>query len=97
MQNPSYVYIMASAPYGVLYVGVTTDLVKRARQHREKLIDGFTKQYGTHLLVWYEVHYELMEAVKREKQLKKWNRAWKLDFVSQHNPTWRDLFSEISG
>ena len=95
-QKASYVYILASAPYGVLYIGVTTDLVRRTWQHREGFVDGFSKEYGAHMLVWYEEHGELMEAVKREKQLKKWNRAWKLDMISTHNPKWRDLYLDFT-
>lgn len=96
MEKASYVYILASAPYGTLYVGVTTDIVRRTWQHREKFLEGFTKTYGVHRLVWYEIHGDLLSAAKREKQLKKWNRAWKLDFISEHNPTWRDLYEEFT-
>jgi putative endonuclease len=95
MDKPSYVYMLASAPYGTLYVGVTKDLIKRTWQHRESLLDGFTKQYGVHMLVWYEVHNDLMSAIAREKQLKKWNREWKIKLIHQRNPLWQDLFTEI--
>jgi putative endonuclease len=96
MDKPSYVYMLASAPYGTLYIGSTTDLIQRVWQHREGLIPGFTKSYGVHLLVWYEIHYELSSAAVREKQMKKWKRACKVDFISTHNPTWRDLYSEFT-
>ena len=96
MEKASYVYILASAPYGTLYIGVTTDIGKRTWQHREAFLDGFTKTYGVHRLVWYEVHNDLMSAVTREKQLKKWKRAWKLDVISERNRTWRDLYDDFT-
>jgi putative endonuclease len=96
MVKPSYVYILASAPYGTLYIGATTDLVRRVWEHRTEVRDGFTKSYGVHMLVWYEIHNELGSAAAREKDMKKWKRAWKLDFVSTHNPGWRDLYEEIT-
>jgi putative endonuclease len=97
MDKPSYVYILASAPYGTIYIGSTTDLIQRVWQHREELIPGFTKSYHVHMLVWYEIHSELGSAAAREKHMKKWKRAWKLDFVSTKNPTWRDLYCDIVG
>ncbi len=96
MDRASYVYILASGRYGTLYVGVTADLVRRVWQHREKMVDGFTKTYGVDKLVWYEVHSEICNAITREKQLKHWLRAWKLDLISKFNPEWRDLFEEIA-
>ena len=96
MENPSYVYILASAPHGTLYIGVTTDLVKRIWQHRGDLVDGFTKTYCVHRLVWYEIHADLMAAFAREKQLKKWNRRWKIELILESNPTWRDLYSDFT-
>ena len=96
MENPSYVYILASAPYGTLYIGVTSKLVKRIWQHREDLVDGFTKTYGVHRLVWYEVHADLLAAIAREKQLKKWNRRWKIELILESNPTWRDLYADFT-
>jgi putative endonuclease len=96
MDKLSYVYILADKPYGVLYVGVTSDLVKRIWQHREGTAEGFTKRYGVKQLVWYEVHSEIVQAISREKQLKKWNRDWKVNLIQKANPDWRDLYDEIS-
>ena len=89
------VYILASKRNGTLYVGVTSDVVKRAWEHRNGLIDGFTKKYSIHGLVYYELHENMLVAITREKQIKKWNRAWKLRLIEQGNPQWRDLWSEI--
>jgi putative endonuclease len=89
------VYILASRRNGTLYVGVTSDLVRRAWEHRNGLVVGFTKKYGVHHLVCYEMHADMMTAVTREKQLKKWNRAWKLRLIEERNPEWRDLWEEI--
>ena len=97
MDQPSYVYMLASRPYGTLYIGVTKDLIKRTWQHREQIFEGFTKQYDVHSLVWYEVHHELMRAVTREKQLKKWKREWKIALIHEKNPLWCDLYNEITG
>ncbi len=95
-ERASYVYILASAPYGTLYVGVTTNIVKRTWQHKEQFLEGFTKKYGVHMLVWYEVHTELMNAVAREKQLKKWKREWKIELIHERNPRWRDLYADFT-
>ncbi len=95
MEKPSYVYMLANAPYGTVYIGVTTDLIKRVWQHKNKLADGFTKKYVVNQLVWYEVHQTVLAAITREKQLKKWNRAWKLDLISQQNPRLLDLYDDI--
>ena len=92
-----YVYIMASQPHGTLYTGVTGDLVKRCYQHRNKLIDGFTSQYGVSRLVWYEVHGDVAAAIQREKQIKKWKRDWKLELIEQENLHWDDLYPVITG
>ncbi|HEX4304261.1 MAG TPA: GIY-YIG nuclease family protein [Rhizomicrobium sp.] len=86
-----FVYIMASARNGTLYVGVTNDIDRRAHEHRNGLADGFTKKYGVHALVWFEVHGDIREAIVREKQIKKWERAWKLRLIEEHNPSWKDL------
>ena len=86
---------MASSLRGTVYIGVTSDLPKRIWEHREGVVDGFTKQYGVKKLVWYEVHDDPISAIAREKQLKKWNRGWKLELIERTNPQWRDLFSEI--
>jgi putative endonuclease len=96
MDKSSYVYILASEPYGVLYIGVTSNLVKRVWEHREGVVDGFSKQYGVKRLVWFEVHSEIIHAISREKQIKKWNRDWKVNLIQQSNPDWRDLYDEIA-
>jgi putative endonuclease len=87
---------MASKPFGTLYVGMTNDVVFRAYQHREGLMDGFTKRYGVKMLVYYEEHATALEAIQREKNIKHWPRAWKVDLVRKTNPEWRDLFDEIA-
>ncbi len=86
---------MASRRNGTLYLGVTSDLVRRAYQHRERLIDGFSKEHGCRALVWYEMHDDLQEARRRELQMKKWKRAWKLDLIEQANPLWKDLYETL--
>jgi putative endonuclease len=96
MDKSSYVYILASGLNGTLYVGVTSDLIKRVWQHREGLADGFSKQYSVKHLVWYEVHTEIVEAIQREKQIKKWARAWKVELIQKSNPRWRDLYADIT-
>jgi putative endonuclease len=90
------VYILASKRNGTLYVGVTSDLVKRVWQHRSDLVEGFTKRYSVHMLVYYELHTSMREAIRREKQVKKWNRAWKIELIEQENPHWRDLWPEVA-
>ena len=89
------VYIIASRRNGALYTGVTSDLPVRVYRHREGLIDGFTKKCGIKLLVWYEVHDEMEPAIVREKRIKEWKRAWKLDLIEQGNPRWRDLAEDL--
>ncbi|QJE00810.1 GIY-YIG nuclease family protein [Massilia forsythiae] len=96
MEKYSYVYILASAPYGTLYIGSTTNLVRRVWQHREGVVAGFTKQYNVHRLVWYEIHGDIMEAGLREKQIKKWNRAWKVRLIEKTNLRWRDLYADFT-
>ena len=95
MNKQSFVYIMASKRNGTLYIGVTNDLMKRAYEHREGLIDGFSKRYGCNQLVWYEVHDRVDEAIHREKQMKEWRRAWKLRAIEAANPSWNDLFQSL--
>ena len=94
MKNPT-VYILASQRNGTLYIGVTSDLVKRIWQHREDQVDGFTKQYNVKKLVWYEQHETMESAISREKAMKKWRRQWKLSFIEKDNPSWVDLWDEI--
>ena len=95
MEKLFAVYILASDRNGTLYIGVTSDLPKRAWQHREGVADGFSKEYGVKNLVWFEIHDNAESAITREKQLKKWNRLWKLRLIEERNPQWRDLFDEI--
>ena len=89
---PSYVYILASRKNGTLYTGVTSDLIKRVYQHKNKIIPGFTSQYNVAILVYYEIHSDIMVAIAREKCIKKWNRAWKLRLLEKENPEWNDLY-----
>ena len=96
MDRSSYVYILASECYGTLYVGVTSDLVKRIWQHRQGLADGFTRKYKVKRLVWFETHVDIIEAITREKQLKKWARAWKVALIQENNPDWRDLYDDFT-
>jgi putative endonuclease len=91
-----YVYILASQRNGTLYVGVTSNLVRRTWEHKEDAVEGFTSKYGVHLLAWYEVHESIEAAITREKQLKKWNRAWKLRLIEEMNPGWKDLYLEFT-
>jgi len=90
------VYIVTNKRNGTLYLGVTSDLVQRAYQHREGLIDGFSKRYGCKLLVWYEQHEQMHTAIAREKEIKKWRRAWKLELIEKDNPQWRDLYEDFA-
>ena len=90
------VYILANKPDGTLYVGVTTNLTQRIWQHKNDLIEGFTKRYGIHRLVWYELHESMESTIQKEKAIKKWNRAWKIELIEKKNPTWRDLYDEIA-
>jgi putative endonuclease len=94
-ERPSYVYIMASRRNGTLYTGVTTDLLRRVHQHREGLIPGFTKLYGVKTLVWYELHSDVVQAIAREKTIKRWRRAWKLALIEALNPDWLDLWEVL--
>jgi len=89
------VYILASQPYGTLYTGVTSDLPKRIWEHKNDCADGFTKRYGVHVLVYFEMHEDMISAINREKQIKKWNRAWKIRLIESTNSEWRDLWNEI--
>jgi putative endonuclease len=95
MDRSSYVYLLASSSYGTLYVGVTSDLVKRIWQHREGFVPGFMKECKATHLVWYEVHSDILEAIRREKLIKKWRRDWKVNLIQSMNPEWRDLYDDI--
>jgi putative endonuclease len=88
-------YVLASKRNGTLYIGVTSDLHKRVWEHKNDLVEGFTKRYRIHRLVYYELHQDMVSAIEREKQMKKWNRAWKLELIETHNPDWRDLLKGI--
>jgi putative endonuclease len=89
------VYILASKRNGTLYIGVTSDLVKRVWEHKNNMVEGFTKRYGVHQLVWYEVHEGMESAIGREKQLKEWKRKWKVELIESTNPSWEDLYHTI--
>jgi putative endonuclease len=95
MTRQPAVYILASKRNGTLYIGVTSDLQKRTREHKDNTIEGFTKRYGVHQLVYYELHGDMVSAIIREKQMKKWNRAWKLEVIEKQNPDWKDLWDDI--
>jgi putative endonuclease len=97
MKKQPAVYILASKPYGTLYVGVTSSLIQRAWQHKNNQVDGFTKKYHVHELVYFEQHGEMFEALTREKQIKKWKRAWKINLIEKDNPAWRDLWGDLQG
>jgi putative endonuclease len=89
------VYILASQRNGTLYTGVTSDLPKRIWEHKNDVAEGFSTRYDVHLLVYFELHADMLSAIAREKQLKKWNRAWKIKLIEEMNPEWRDLWDEI--
>jgi len=89
------VYFMASKRHGTLYVGVTSNLAQRVWQHKEGMVEGFTSRYHVHMLVWYELHATMESAIAREKALKEWKRAWKVELIEKSNPDWRDLGDEL--
>ena len=93
--NEFYVYILSSKQNGTVYSGVTSDIVKRSYEHKNNLADGFTKKYNIHQLVWYEIHETAETAIMREKQIKKWQRKWKLELIERNNPQWKDLYDDI--
>ena len=95
MNRQPAVYILASRRNGSLYVGVTAHLVKRIWEHRNNMTEGFTKRYEIHRLVWYEIHETMESAIRREKRVKDWKRAWKLELIEKFNPEWRDLYETI--
>jgi putative endonuclease len=95
LEKQPAVYILASKRNGTLYIGVTSNLRKRIWEHKNDLVEGFTKTYQVHTLVYFEMHENMTTAIMREKQLKKWNRAWKLQLIERHNPEWTDLWQEI--
>ena len=92
-----YVYILASKPYGTLYIGATDDLIRRVYEHKKNLVEGFTKNYSVHTLVYFEVCENRKTANERERQIKKWNRSWKVRLINKANPQWKDLYQDIIG
>ncbi len=90
-----FVYILASKKNGTLYIGVTNNLVRRVFEHRQDIIDGFTKKYKVHMLVYYEYVNDVHSAIEREKTIKKWNRKWKIDLIEKSNPNWNDLYPDL--
>ena len=94
--SPQYFVYILSSPTKTLYIGVTNDLVRRVWEHREGLVDGFTKKYRVHKLVYFEETGDVENAILREKRIKKWNRQWKIDLIKQFNPTWRDLYFDLA-
>lgn len=95
MEKSFFVYILTNKRYGTLYVGVTSDLPKRIWQHKNQVIEGFTKTHNLKTLIYYEHHENAESAIKREKRLKKWDRQWKIELIEQSNPDWRDLYENI--
>ena len=93
--NQYYVYILASKENGTLYIGVTNNLIKRVYEHKQGLIEGFSKKYNVHRLVYYEITNDVNSAIYREKCLKKWNRAWKIRLIKESNPFWKDLYKDL--
>lgn len=91
-----YIYILSNRPYGVLYIGVTNDLIKRVWEHKEHVIEGFSKRYWTGMLVYYESCENILSAIAREKQIKKWNRQWKIELINKTNPHWKDLSVDLN-
>ena len=95
MDKQYYVYILASRKDGTLYIGVTNDLILRIYEHKNDIIEGFTKKYGVHNLVYYEVMDDIKSAIFREKCIKRWKRIWKIELIEENNPQWKDLYKEI--
>jgi putative endonuclease len=95
MERQPCVYLLASKCNGTLYTGVTSSLTKRIWEHKNNFVDGFTKKYGVHTLVWYELHETMESAIRREKAIKNWKRAWKIKTIEEVNPEWRDLYPDL--
>ena len=95
MQKLYYVYMPASRRNGTLYIGVTNDIGRRVWEHKNDLAEGFTRKYGVHILVWYETHEDINTAIAREKQIKGWNRAWKIRLIEKENSGWNDLYEKL--
>lgn len=92
IKNQYYIYILANKRNGTYYIGVTSNLIKRVYKHKKNLVDGFTKKYNIHKLAYYEITNDIESAIRREKQLKKWNRKWKINLIENSNPEWIDLY-----
>ena len=95
MERQPCVYLLASGRNGTIYTGVTSNLPKRIWEHKNDLVEGFTRKYGVHTLVWYELHATMETAIRREKAIKNWKRAWKVEMIEKENPKWRDLYREL--
>ena len=95
MMRKPCVYILASRRNGTLYIGATSNLVERVWQHKNDLLEGFTKRYGVHILMWYEIHDTMQGAIVRERALKEWKRVWKLRLIEESNPKWEDLYDTL--
>jgi len=95
MGKQYYVYILASKKNGTLYIGVTNNLIKRTYEHKNDFVEGFTKKYNVHLLVYYEIYDDVKEAILREKRIKRWRREWKIKLIEKMNPNWEDLYNKI--
>jgi putative endonuclease len=95
MNRQPAVYILASKRNGTLYIGVTSDLIKRVWEHKHNEVKGFTERYRVHRLVWYEMHETMESAIRKEKMLKNWKRAWKLELIERTNPNWQDFYETI--
>lgn len=95
LMKQSFVYIISNKRDGTLYIGVTSNLLKRIYEHKHKLADGFTKKYNIDKLIYYEIYSDINEAIKREKQLKEWRRKWKIELIETKNSDWKDLYYEV--
>ena len=96
MMGQYFVYMLASKKNGTLYIGVTNNLLKRIYEHKNNLVAGFTQKYNVHSLVYYEVYRNILDAIAREKRMKKWKRKWKIELIEQSNPNWEDLYDSLS-
>ena len=96
IMRDGFIYMLANKPHGTIYICVTGDLIRRSAEHRDGMIDGFTKRYGVKRLVWFEATPNIAAAIQREKTLKHWPRAWKISLIERHNPNWDDLFETIA-
>jgi len=95
LEKQPCVYLLTSSKEGTIYIGVTSDLIKRVWEHKNKVVEGFTKRYNIHLLVWYEQHIDMTAAIQREKVIKSWKREWKINLIEEKNPEWEDLYESL--